>query len=346
MEKVSLLAIDVGAGTNDILVWSEDFLPANCPRLLVPSSSVLVGNEILKLAEKGKNIHLTGFLMGGGASTRAVKSAIGKGVKVTATPESALTLHDNLDRVREMGVEIREEPLEGYEVVEMRDVDLNAIAKSLAPWGIEVPDNIAVAVQDHGHSPNESNRSFRFKHWKSIMDKGGRIADLHPSEPPPYMTRMLSVKKQVPLALVIDTGPAAILGALEDEEIAKAVADNGAVVVNFGNAHTIAFLIRGEKLFGLFEHHTRSLDERKVRTLVERLRSGEITNEEVYNERGHGAIYCAGFEPGGFDSVFATGPRRKIARGLARFAAPHGDMMMTGCFGLIRAWKQTRFGIV
>lgn len=345
MGNFSLLAIDVGAGTNDILVWSEDSLPANCPRMVVPSSSVLVGERIRRLAEEGKSIHLAGFLMGGGASTKAVKTAIAKGVKVTAALDSALTLHDNLDRVRQMGVEIREEAPSGSAVVEMRDVDLSAVAQALAPWGIELPENIAVAVQDHGHSPDESNRTFRFKHWKSIMEKGGRLSDLHPNEPPSYMTRMLSVKKQVPGALVIDTGPAAVLGALDDEEVADAVASGGAVEMNFGNAHTIAFLIRGDKLFGLFEHHTSSLDERKVRTLVERLRSGKITNEEIYSERGHGAIYCPGFEPGGFDAVFATGPRRKIARGFARFAAPYGDMMMTGCFGLVKAWKRNNFGV-
>lgn len=345
MNEFSLLAIDVGAGTNDILIWSEDSLPANCPRMVVPSSSVLVGEKILRFAEEGKNIHLTGFLMGGGASTKAVKTALAKGVKVTASAESALTLHDNLERVKEMGVEIREEAPTGFAVVEMRDVDLDAVAKSLAPWGIEMPKNVAVAVQDHGYSPHESNRTFRFRHWKSLMEKGGRLSDLHPKDPPSYMTRMLSVRKQVPNALVIDTGPAAILGALDDEEVAKAVAGDGAVVMNFGNAHTIAFLIRGDRLFGLFEHHTRSLDEQKVRMLVDRLRSGKITNEEVYNERGHGAIYCPGFKPGGFDYICATGPRRKIARGFAHFAAPHGDMMMTGCFGLVKAWKINNFGV-
>lgn len=344
MSSFSLLAIDVGAGTNDILVWSEDSLPANCPRMVVPSSSVLVGNKIFRFAEEGKNIHLTGFLMGGGASTKAVKAAIARGLKVTATAESAPTLHDNLDRVREMGVEIVDEPPLGFAVVEMRDVDLESIVKSLSPWGIEMPENVAVAVQDHGYSPNESNRTFRFRHWKSLMEKGGKLSELHPPTPPSYMTRMLSVRKQVPNALVIDTGPAAILGALEDEEVAKAVSGDGAVVMNLGNAHTIAFLIRGDRLFGLFEHHTHSLDEQKVRMLVNRLRSGEITNEEVYDEGGHGAIYCRGFEPGGFDYICATGPRRKIAKSFAHFAAPHGDMMMTGCFGLVRAWKKNKFG--
>jgi len=38
--------------------------------------------------------------------------------------------------------------------------------------------------------------------------------------------------------------------------------------------------------------------------------------------------------------LIATGPRRGMLEGSPlpfEFAAPHGDMMLTGCFGLLRA---------
>ena len=38
--------------------------------------------------------------------------------------------------------------------------------------------------------------------------------------------------------------------------------------------------------------------------------------------------------------LIVTGPRRDLLAGSelpAEFAAPHGDMMLTGCFGLLRA---------
>ena len=44
--------------------------------------------------------------------------------------------------------------------------------------------------------------------------------------------------------------------------------------------------------------------------------------------------------------ILVTGPRRELLRGTtlaAEFAAPHGDMMLTGCFGLRRAVLD-RFG--
>jgi hypothetical protein len=39
--------------------------------------------------------------------------------------------------------------------------------------------------------------------------------------------------------------------------------------------------------------------------------------------------------------MYVTGPRRALLAGSSlplQFAAPHGDMMLTGCFGLLRAF--------
>ncbi len=44
-----------------------------------------------------------------------------------------------------------------------------------------------------------------------------------------------------------------------------------------------------------------------------------------------------------------TGPRRELLAGgglPAEFAAPHGDMMLTGCFGLLRALRERHHGLV
>ena len=41
--------------------------------------------------------------------------------------------------------------------------------------------------------------------------------------------------------------------------------------------------------------------------------------------------------------LIVTGPRRDLLAGSelpAEFAAPHGDMMLTGCFGLLRALRE------
>jgi len=76
--------------------------------------------------------------------------------------------------------------------------------------------------------------------------------------------------------------------------------------------------------------------------LVDRLRDGTLTNEEVYEDHGHGAFVSPDYVPGvGFDFVAVTGPRRGMAADLGyHFAAPHGDMMLTGCFGLVMATRR------
>jgi hypothetical protein len=41
--------------------------------------------------------------------------------------------------------------------------------------------------------------------------------------------------------------------------------------------------------------------------------------------------------------IVVTGPRRELLAGSelpVEFAAPHGDMMLTGCFGLLRALRE------
>jgi len=45
--------------------------------------------------------------------------------------------------------------------------------------------------------------------------------------------------------------------------------------------------------------------------------------------------------PGAQPFLAVTGPRRAMLRGSALgpyFAVPHGDMMLAGCFGLLRAY--------
>ena len=81
----------------------------------------------------------------------------------------------------------------------------------------------------------------------------------------------------------------------------------------------------------------------KLDRLLGDFASGTLTHEEVFADHGHGAlIYAADPYPlgeGEYDVVI-TGPRRNLMRESALrtyFAAPFGDMMLTGCFGLLAA---------
>ena len=135
----------------------------------------------------------------------------------------------------------------------------------------------------------------------------------------------------------MDTGAAALLGALRDPVVADAE-QQGAVLVNLGNMHSFAALVYQGRVLGVFEHHTGGLNHDLLARLVERLRYGELTNTE-FRERfdGHGATIADAYRAlTPFRFVAVTGPNRGLAGRLNwHQAAPHGDMMLTGSFGLV-----------
>src|SRR5262245_32884966 len=112
-----ILAIDVGAGTQDILLWEAGRTYENCVQLILPSQTQIVAGRIRRLTEEGRDVHLTGRVMGGGASTDAVVAHIAAGLAVTATAEAAKTFHDNPRRVEAIGVRITEEQQDGAVLV-------------------------------------------------------------------------------------------------------------------------------------------------------------------------------------------------------------------------------------
>ena len=126
---------------------------------------------------------------------------------------------------------------------------------------------------------------------------------------------------------------------------ARARGSGSALVVNVGNFHTLAFHLRDGQISGIFEHHTGELTRPKLEAYLRGLAAGTITDDEVFADSGHGALVLgdaarradAGAE---MPLLAVTGPRRELLRGsaLAPYeAVPHGDMMLAGCFGLLRA---------
>jgi uncharacterized protein (DUF1786 family) len=343
------LAIDVGAGTQDVLLWEAGQTMENSVKLVLPSWTTILAGQVKQATLAERPVFLTGNLMGGGPLVSAMKRHMRAGHAVYATPRAALTVRDNLDQVREKGYVIVKEPPDVPDLLTLqaRDIDLQALGDALLPFGVAVPETVAVAVQDHGECLEGSNREFRFQLWRDFVEGGGRLIDLVYREPPPCYTRMLAVQRDAPGAIVMDTGPAALWGILEDEE-AAAHREQGFILVNLGNQHTLGVLLQGERVLGLFEHHTVFMPPSegagvgKLRGLIERLRAGVLTNEEVFDDHGHGAYISPDYAPGaGFSFVAVTGPRRHLADDLGYYAAaPYGDMMLTGCFGLVAAARR------
>src|SRR5205814_1232235 len=164
-----ILAVDVGAGTQDILLWESDRSYENCVQLVLPSQTQIVAGRIRRETAARRAIYLTGALMGGGASSEAVAEHLAAGLAVYASPVAAKTLHDNPRRVEALGVRIVAEQPPGAIPIVMGDLDPAALGQALSLFDVALPARFAVAVFDHGESLELSNRRFRFQHHTHLL---------------------------------------------------------------------------------------------------------------------------------------------------------------------------------
>jgi uncharacterized protein (DUF1786 family) len=336
---MTLLCVDIGRGTQDVLVYDPGRPVENCVKMVLPAPTAVVAQRMREAGERGEGIFLSGFTMGGGASVQAISGHLRRGLPVFATTAAALTIHDNLEKVSSLGIQLVDRQPPGTTLVRTTDYMEAELRQALGAFGVEYPADQAFAVQDHGFSPGESNRIHRFRVLGEVLDEGSwQVWALARDPPLPTMTRMGALQEQAPGALVIDTGVAALLGALCDPWIRER-AGEGITLVNAGNAHTFCANLKGEEVCGILEHHTHALDREHLISLIGRLREGTLTNEEVFGEGGHGARVHRR-HPSKYLAV--TGPNRKRLLPDAYQAAPFGDMMLTGCFGLVRAWGKYR----
>ncbi len=339
MSNGPLLAVDVGGGTQDLFLWEPGQSVENAVKMVLPAPTQIIARRVRRYTIERRPIFLTGRLMGGGPITSAVRRHLAQGLAVYASPHAALTLHDNIDIIKQWGVSFTEHPPPEAAFLMLGDVDLEAIKLVLTAYEVPLPTRFAVAVQDHGFSPHASNREFRFQQWREVLARGGKLTDLAFREPPQCFTRMQAVAEALPGVLLMDTCTAGMRGALLDPE-ARQHRDTGLTVVNLGNAHTFAALIRGDRVFGIYEHHTGMLTPEKLAQHLSGFQSGELTHSAVFDDGGHGcAIDSDYFQEKPFTFTVITGPRRALARSWPGvFASPLGDMMLTGCFGLTDAW--------
>jgi uncharacterized protein (DUF1786 family) len=179
---------------------------------------------------------------------------------------------------------------------------------------------------------------------------------------PAIMTRLQSVADSagdLPCPLVVmDTAPAAVLGATFDPQVTTR---KHKIICNVGNFHTLAFRLGEKGIDGVFEHHTGEIDLPKLEGLIRKLADGSLRHEDVFDDMGHGALMYSDnpFEFGKDDfDVVVTGPRRSMftphpqplshrEKGGLRpyFAVPFGDMMIAGCFGLLAATAEVLPGL-
>ncbi len=343
-----ILAVDTGTGTQDILLLDTSDRLENSVKMVVPSPTLRVAAAIARATEGRSAILMTGVTMGGGPNGGALQRHLQAGLHAFATPDAARTFDDDLGVVSGWGVRIVSDDeaarMDGVERLVLRDLDLDELRAAFASLGVDPRiDGFALACLDHGAAPpGYSDRLFRFEHLRRVVEKANDLLAFayRPEELPAYLTRARALLQSVDEApaVFLDTAPAAALGALQDPLVA---ASERQLVLNLGNSHTLAFHLKGTYVYSLFEHHTGLLSAGDLESLAERLVDGTLTQEEVFGAHGHGVCYVAAPPETGEPFVTATGPQRtKLADSDLRphFAAPHGDMMLTGCFGLLQAF--------
>ena len=63
---IRILAVDVGTGTQDILLFESGKTIENCFKMVMPSPTVIVAERIKHATRRGQPLLLTGVTMGGG----------------------------------------------------------------------------------------------------------------------------------------------------------------------------------------------------------------------------------------------------------------------------------------
>ena len=168
--------------------------------------------------------------MGGGPCSWAVEDHRRAGLRVLATPDAARTFNDDLDRVgREMGVEIiadeagRKLAAGGdFAHVEFRDFDYDAIRARLprSAWCcVPTPWRWLFSITAR-RRPTSATGSSAWITWPTAWRRPAPERLAFRAQVPPVMTRLQRWARQRQrnraAGDVMDTAPAAVLGALDD----------------------------------------------------------------------------------------------------------------------------------
>jgi uncharacterized protein (DUF1786 family) len=343
---MKILAIDIGAGTQDILLFDSAKKIENCISLVLPTPSKFIAEKLKRI---DSHVYIYGDTIGGGSLIRSILNHLKKGYRVGMEELAAYSIRNDLDEVKSMGIEVgKDSNFNDFQKLEIREVDLPVLENFLSNFGENLHlDVIAIAVQDHGVAPKGiSDRAFRFDKMEAMLRRDRRPEAFYFAENsiPSYYLRMRSAVNAVRRTsttpvLVMDTSFSAILGCMEE-------VTGPCLVVNVGNGHTIAALVIEGKIEGLYEHHTHELTPEKLERDLGLLTKGELDGKKVFEENGHGAITLNPYK--GEVHLFVTGPNRDLFKGTRMnftYAAPGGNTMMTGPMGLVKAaqyWISTK----
>jgi uncharacterized protein (DUF1786 family) len=178
---MKILALDIGAGTEDVLVYDDEKETIeNCVKMVLPSPSQVHAEKVREATRQGMDLYIEGDIIGGGAFAAALGDHLKQGLRVTLTENSAYTVRNDLDEVRSLGIEVvqkgfQDEP-RGQTLV-LEEVNISQLGRFLADFNEDLSntDVVAFAVQDHGVFPKgTSNRKNRVQKLRELLEDDPR----------------------------------------------------------------------------------------------------------------------------------------------------------------------------
>ncbi|MFZ0133039.1 MAG: DUF1786 family protein [Desulfobacterales bacterium] len=346
------LMVDIGAGTMDILYYDTS---------AVQHYKAVVKSPVRTVAERAAGLRgdlvVTGAEMGGGPVTEVLRKRAAK-ARVVMSVSAAATLSHRPEQVRAWGIEVvadaaaeemARQPSATHLV--LADLEADRLRHIVGAFGVPFEfEAVAVCAQDHGVPPlGTSHLAYRHDLNTRVLNRRPfPEALLYPgSGVPATLNRLNSIAAgaaglPTDEVYVMDSGMAAILGASVDP---LARDRQNVLVLDIATSHTVgATLVEGE-LAGFFEYHTRDLTLRRLEALLHELADGQLTQDDILQEGGHGAYVrrAIGFDK--LDIILATGPKRRLVEAShlpITFGAPWGDNMMTGTVGLLEALRRCK----
>lgn len=340
METGPVLCVDIGSHIQNAVLAKPGINPENWSTFTLPSPAQAIAQRIRELTILKKGIWLYGDGMGGGF-TCALREHIASELPTASTSKAALSIHDDISYAQGMGIQICESCPRNSVPVCLSDFEPEFWNSLLEISGLPLPHLVLAGAQDHGNFI-PGNRQGRIKNWQELLSAEPDPLKWIYTKAPDSLRRLKALQKKTG-GPVADSAVCAILGALSDPHILERSFREGITLIHAGNAHTLAALIYQGKVYGIYEHHTNKHELALFQENLKQFRKHWLTEEVVHASGGNGLAFGKNVEEAGdFAPTFIFGPERALFAGEGKFIAPHGDMLHTGCFGLLYGWANGR----
>ncbi len=321
-----ILSIDVGKGTEDLLLFDENKQIENTIQIVLPSTAQILRDQLLD--DDSDLIFISGSLMAGEPWHKVVYDKCAEKPNcVIMTEIAARSLRYNLEQVRSKNVRVlsnkefeaeyekyrkKQEEIDEFPMYSTRltlsrysisDINFDRIETILNTSEIKKNDitKILLCVQDHGEpgDPNQSARDFRMSAIYSRLDQSGRLEALmfRSDEIPQELPRLRSVAQDALKYFshltyndiyVMDSSPAVVLGVVSDLYPADISDEKEHLIVNLGNGHTLATFMKGSVVELVYELHTGALDVGGFAEDLDLILKGKLCHEDVLKKGAHG----------------------------------------------------------